>query len=261
MLTPMTDDLMRRQTARDRIEERYRTPQERNEIAVGGHTDPLPVHEVLLRVLSTAENPTNVVRDQGPADPDGEDILAALALVVEAREQLEDFEVRLIRQAREREITWTDIAVPLGLRTRQSAESRAMRLERAAATGHTSRDVAATRNQKAGERRTRAWATAQEERLRAIAEQAVDTSPAWPDPMERDLPHTFAAVLQTLAAQLTSGAPGPALWDTLAALCWFLVPLDGRAPQPAGEHARAAKAVARQLSELRLLASRARDNQ
>jgi hypothetical protein len=159
-------------------------------------------------------------------------------------------------------VPWIQLAHALGLTTRQSAESRAMRLERAAATGHSSRDVAATRNQKAGERRTYAWATAQEERLRAIAEQAVDTSPAWPDPMQRDLPHyTFAAVMQTLAAQLASGAPGPALWSTLAALCGFLVPLDGRAPQPAGEHARAAKAVARQLGELRLSASRARDNQ
>ncbi|MBC3844731.1 hypothetical protein GXW82_44565 [Streptacidiphilus sp. 4-A2] len=115
----MTNEYERREAALERIQDRYRTPREREDQEQFGGSRRMPVHEALMRVNSVAdardgEHPYHYA----PADPDGEDLLAALALVAEAREQLERIELRLIRQARTREITWTDIAVPLGLRTR-----------------------------------------------------------------------------------------------------------------------------------------------
>jgi hypothetical protein len=259
MLTPMTDDFARRRTARERIEARYRTRQEHDDITATGYAPPMPVYEALLRVMATAENPAAESRSYGPADPDGEDLLAALALVAEARDELEDFELRLIRRARISEITWTDIAVPLGLRTRQSAESRAMRLERAAGTGHSSRDVARMRAKRAAERDLAQWATAAEERLRTVAGALVDSSEAWADADIQDRP-VLASRIQLLAAQLVADAGGPGLWLSIERVGRDLLPCGHTAPKPAGDKAAAATAAVRELEQLQLLASRTRGN-
>lgn len=258
MLTPMTNEYERREAALERIQDRYCTPREREDQERFGGSRRMPVHEALMRVSSVAdardgEHPYNYA----PADPDGEDLLAALALVAEAREQLETVELRLIRQARTREITWTDIAVPLGLRTRQSAESRALRLERAHVTAHGSRDVGRMRAAKAGERDLQQWATDTETRLRTAAEALVDSSEAW---AEADLGDrmVFNGYVQVLATRLVSGSPGPALWSGIEAVAFHLLPRDRRAPKPTGAKATAAAAAVHEVEQLRMLARNAR---
>ena len=264
MLTPMTDgvsEFTRRREARERIEERYRTRAEREEAATSGYTVPLQVHDALVRVMSTAEQQSGSDRTLywAPEDPDDEDLLAGLALIAEAREQIDGFELRMINEARKRGITWTDIAVPLGMRTRQSAESRAMRLQRASTTYGRTRDVGKMRATLAGERALEQWAREAEPRLRAAAEKLVDSSEAWTK-SDVEEPTALAAYLQHLAALLVAGAEGPALWAVLYQTTWQLLPDSRSAPKPKGDMAAAAAVAVHELGELRLLASRAQGN-
>jgi len=258
MLTPMTNDFRRRNEAREHIQGRYSSQQEIEDAARSGYTVPMQAREALIRVMAAAENPGLEYR-YGPAEVDREDLLAALALLDEAREQLDNFELRLIQQSRQRAISWTDIAVPLGMRTRQSAESRAMRLERAATTGQGNRDVAQMRARRAADRELEQWATAHEERLRAAAEALVDSSEAWTQ-TDIESPALLASYVQTLAAHLVAGAGGPALWQQLILASYQLLPFSRSAPKPKGDKAQAAAAAAHELSELRLLASRTKGN-
>ena len=257
MLTPMTNESERRRAARERLEARYWSRQEREDEQPCGFTAPLLLHTVLDRVMVTAENQGNHPT-YAPEDPDSDDLLAALALVGEAREQLDDFELRLIREARRREVTWTDLASSLGMRTRQSAESRAVRLERAATTSHQSRDVGQMRAKRAGERNLERWATMTEPRLRATAEAVVDSSAAWGDTDVEDRA-AFAGHIQALAAHLVSGAEGLALWSALQAVSGQLLPSHRRNPKPGGDVAAAATAAAHELDQLLVLANRAKD--
>ena len=255
MLTPMTKNYQQRDDARKRIQERYSSEREVEDATRLGYTVPMPAREALIRVMAAAENPGRSY-GYGPDEPDREDLLAALALVDEAREQLDNFELRLIRQSRQREISWTDIAVPLGMRTRQSAESRAMRLERAAITADGTRDVAQMRARRAADRDLEQWAVANEERLRAAAEALVDSFEAW---TQADIQSrvTLTSAVQLLSANLVAGAGGPALWEELRRAAYHLLPYNRRAPKPKGDKAAAAAAAVHELSELQLLASRA----
>jgi len=60
--------------------------------------------------------------------PDRGHLAAALALVPRLREELDSIERALIDTARESGASWTDIASALGLRSRQAAEQRRLRL-------------------------------------------------------------------------------------------------------------------------------------
>jgi hypothetical protein len=87
-----------------------------------------------------------------------EDVLAALAQMVEVRANLDALELDMVRAARGREASWQRIADSPGLDTRQSAESRALRLERAVQHhGSSGQDVAAQRLNRARQRTADAW--------------------------------------------------------------------------------------------------------
>jgi hypothetical protein len=79
----------------------------------------------------------------------GPDELAdALQLLPLAQYHLEQIELRLISEARERKMSWVEIAQSLSLRSRQAAEQRFLRLRAAHGTSAGGRDVAPARVQR-----------------------------------------------------------------------------------------------------------------
>ncbi|MEU9688110.1 hypothetical protein [Amycolatopsis japonica] len=86
-------------------------------------------------------------RLSGP--PISKDELAdALRLLPLAQYQLEQIELRLLSEAREQKMSWSDIAEHLSLRSRQAAEQRFLRLKTAHGTPDGGRDVAPARAQR-----------------------------------------------------------------------------------------------------------------
>jgi hypothetical protein len=83
-------------------------------------------------------------------DGDLDQVLALLALVPQARVRLDQMEAELTDAARAAGASWSTIAGPLGLATRQAAESRALRVRQSLTTG--ARDQAAQRAQVARQR-------------------------------------------------------------------------------------------------------------
>ncbi|MFF2945516.1 hypothetical protein ACFVSQ_37340 [Streptomyces niveus] len=163
-----------------------------------------------------------------------DDVLAALTMMDHARARLDALEHDLLRAARSRDASWTTVAGALGLSTRQSAESRALRLERAQKASD-GRDVAAQRADRARQRNADAWLAAHEKRIRTVCSQIIDTTPAWPHLMSNPL-----ARVHQLAATLASGA-GPAhLADQLAELRVEIAPRGGPPREPTGPQAGAA---------------------
>ncbi|WP_327180394.1 hypothetical protein OG599_35005 (plasmid) [Streptomyces sp. NBC_01335] len=173
-----------------------------------------------------------------PREVPREDVLAALAQVAEMREQADRAELRLIHAARERGASWQAVADALGLGTRQSAETRALRLERAVQAHHLgSRDVASQRLDKARDRAEAAWCAAHADRIREVSERLYDTAGAWDLPRGRNgVRGALHAIGELLA---TDGSPA-ALVNRLRTVRLDLAPYGGDGPEPAGKHAPAA---------------------
>ncbi|MFE2883640.1 type III effector protein [Streptomyces graminifolii] len=111
--------------------------------------------------------------DTAPAPDPGtsEQVLAALLVLREAREQLAEWEPGLIEAAREAGASWADLAHPLGVSSRQAAERRYLRVRpgRPGSTGE--QRVTATRDRRAADRTVTAWARANAATLRQLAGQ------------------------------------------------------------------------------------------
>ncbi|WP_374109171.1 type III effector protein [Streptomyces sp. CC228A] len=136
--------------------------------------------EAITAALATAETPgaRAGAAGQGEASP-AEQALAALLLLRLTRERLAGWETRLIEAARHAGASWTDLAAPLGVASRQAAERRYLRL-RPGAPGTTGEQrVQATRDRRASDRRVAAWARDNASRLRQLAGQlsALDDLP------------------------------------------------------------------------------------
>ncbi|MFF9147354.1 type III effector protein [Streptomyces sp. NPDC014861] len=100
--------------------------------------------------------------------PGPEQALASLMLLREVREQLAGWETGLIEAARVAGASWADLAAPLGVASRQAAERRYLRGR--PGTGSTGEQrVTATRQARAAERATAAWARANAADLRRLA--------------------------------------------------------------------------------------------
>ncbi|MCK0090721.1 DNA-binding protein [Rhodococcus sp. HNM0563] len=70
------------------------------------------------------------VHQPGPEEPDVDaaDVTAALGLIPKARAEMDQLEALVLRIARERGMTWQDIAFGLGLGSTQAARQRYERL-------------------------------------------------------------------------------------------------------------------------------------
>ncbi|MFE9401767.1 type III effector protein [Streptomyces sp. NPDC006530] len=117
-----------------------------------------------------------------------EQALACLLLLRQIREELSGWETGLIESAREAGASWAELAQPLGVASRQAAERRYLR-NRPGPDGSTGEQrVQATRERRAADRTTAAWARDNAAALRRIASQIStlgDLAPASRGPLTR----------------------------------------------------------------------------
>ncbi|MEU6709025.1 type III effector protein [Streptomyces wuyuanensis] len=105
------------------------------------------------------------------AGPGPEQALASLMLLRQVREQLAGWETGLIETARGAGASWADLAAPLGVASRQAAERRYLRGRPGPAGSTGEQRVTATRQARAADRSTAAWARRNAADLRRIAGQ------------------------------------------------------------------------------------------
>jgi hypothetical protein len=114
---------------------------------------------------------SGVLAGLGTSNP--EDLLEALVRLRTLREQLTEWEPKLIDAARAEGISWTQLAPALGVASRQAAERRYLRLNPnttgPAMTGE--QRVQAARDQRASDRAVAAWARDNAADLRRLAGQ------------------------------------------------------------------------------------------
>ncbi|MFE2739018.1 type III effector protein [Streptomyces sp. NPDC059349] len=176
--------------------------------------------EAIDDALREAQQETPTAPAPGP-----EQALASLMLLRQVRKQLAGWETGLIETARDAGASWADLAHPLGVTSRQAAERRYLR-GRPGPTGTTGEQrVTATRQARAADRTTAAWARRNAADLRRLAGQITaltDLSSAARHPLSElhaalahddpaDLIAPLAAAHPDLAAQLdTLTLPDPA---------------------------------------------------
>ncbi|MEV5605697.1 hypothetical protein AB0L33_30090 [Streptomyces sp. NPDC052299] len=174
-------------------------------------------------------------RGQERPEVPAEDVLAALSQIDEARQRLDAMELKLIRAARDRGSSWQKIADATGLGTRQSAETRALRLERGAKSYH-GRDVAAQRLDKARDRAEAAWCEENADTIRDVAERFYDTSGAW-NLQNLDGDADIRAAVHSIGELLATDGSRAGLAGLLAVSRFRLAPHDGEAVKPTGTRA------------------------
>lgn len=110
-------------------------------------------------------------------------LLAGLETIRRLRDQLGHWEPRLIGAARERGVSWADIAPAVGVASRQAAERRYLRLNRdVPAPELTGEDrVRAARDRRAGDRAVAGWARDNSGALRRLAGQVASLDGLDPD--------------------------------------------------------------------------------
>ncbi|MFK3728788.1 type III effector protein [Streptomyces sp. NPDC088090] len=172
------------------------------------------------------------------AGPGPEQALASLALLRQVRERLTGWETGLIETARDAGASWADLAGPLGVASRQAAERRYLR-GRPGATGTTGEQrVTATRQARAAERATAAWARTHAADLRRLAGQI--TALAHLGPEARSAQAALHAALGAAdAAELVAPLAGmrPHLDARHAGLAASLDLLEGRGTTAAADDA------------------------
>ncbi|MFI7386293.1 type III effector protein [Streptomyces sp. NPDC049813] len=146
-----------------------------------------------------------------------EQALASLLLLRRIREELSGWETGLIETARDAGASWADLAHPLGVASRQAAERRYLR-NRPGPSGSTAEErVQATRDRRAADRSTAAWARRHAAELRRIAVQITaltDLPAAAGRPvgqldaaLAHDDPATLLPPLHAARPHLTAGHP------------------------------------------------------
>ncbi|MEV6849931.1 DNA-binding protein [Actinoplanes sp. NPDC051411] len=90
-------------------------------------------HEVVRLVAGLAGG--TIVTEDGEEAVDRDDLVAALTLLPNVRADLDSTELHLLKTARNRGMTWQEIAFSLGLNTPQAARQRFERLESRSETG------------------------------------------------------------------------------------------------------------------------------
>jgi hypothetical protein len=132
------------------------------------------------------------------AGPDPEQALASLMLLRQVREQLAGWETGLIETARDTGASWADLALPLGVASRQAAERRYLRGRPGPAGTTGEQRVTATRQARAADRTTAAWARRNAADLRRLAGQITALA---------DLPAAARRPLSELHAALAHDDP------------------------------------------------------
>lgn len=163
--------------------------------------------------LNAIDDALRDAQRDSPDMPDGpgpgpEQALASLVLLRQVREQLAGWETGLIETARDAGASWADLAHPLGVASRQAAERRYLRGRPGAAGTTGEQRVTATRQARAAERTTAAWARANAADLRRIAGQITALT---------DLPAVARRPLDRLHAALAHDDPADLIAPLAAA--------------------------------------------
>jgi hypothetical protein len=109
-------------------------------------------------------------------EAEGADVVAALTELREVRDHIAGWEPELVAAARERGISWADLAPALGVGSRQAAERRFLRLQPSSSGEETGEArVRAERNRRAGDRAVASWARRNAVPLRRLAAQVLST--------------------------------------------------------------------------------------
>jgi type II secretory pathway component PulJ len=182
---------------------------------------------------------------QEPPHVPASDVLAALTQLDEARAALDTLERDLTRAARSRGASWQQVADALGLASRTSAESRAVRLERNSTSGRSDRYPQEVRAERARDRAGDAWCRANEARLRSAVFDLSTFNGTWPALSD--------ATADEVLLSWVGGLDGPALAVRLRGLRTVLadgIPDGAKASHPSGAHGVRQEALAL-LDELR----------
>ncbi|OKI03126.1 type III effector protein [Streptomyces sp. CB02923] len=144
------------------------------------------------------------------AGPGPEQALASLSLLRQVRERLAGWETGLIETARDAGASWADLAPPLGVASRQAAERRYLRGRPGPAGTTGEQRVTATRQARAADRTTAAWARRNAADLRRLAGQITALTDL-PAAARRSLSEIHAALANDdpadLIAPLTTARP------------------------------------------------------
>jgi hypothetical protein len=144
------------------------------------------------------------------AGPGPEQALASLMLLRQVRERLAGWETGLIETARDAGASWADLALPLGVASRQAAERRYLRGRPGPAGTTGEQRVTATRQARAADRTTAAWARRNAADLRRLAGQITALTDL-PAAARRSLSELHAALAHDdpadLIAPLTAARP------------------------------------------------------
>ncbi|MEU1824169.1 hypothetical protein ABZ502_17300 [Streptomyces abikoensis] len=169
-------------------------------------------------------------QDGAPPEVPAQDVLAALTQLAEARAALDTLELDLLQGAKQRGASLLEMAHHLGLRTRQSAETRFLRLQAASATNRARRAIPEQRRARARQRNADAWCRQNEERMRKVAARLLDVAGAWPH-LARD------PLASSCLEELTTVQDAPALAEPLNVLRLALAPYGMEPPAPTGDRA------------------------
>jgi hypothetical protein len=116
-------------------------------------------------------NDYETVRAAAASPGDANQVLAALMLLRELRDELSGWEPQLIEAARALGTSWADLAPALGVASRQAAEKRYLRVRRTGESGTGDERVQAERDRRAGDKAVAAWARDNASVLRMLAAQ------------------------------------------------------------------------------------------
>ena len=109
------------------------------------------------------------VRSAAASPGSATEVLAALMLLRQLRDELSGWEPQLIEAARELGTSWADLAPALGVASRQAAEKRYLRVRRTGESGTGDERVQAERDRRAGDKAVAAWARENAAVLRGLA--------------------------------------------------------------------------------------------
>ncbi|WP_395358289.1 type III effector protein [Streptomyces sp. YH02] len=180
--------------------------------------------------LHAIDDALRTARHEAPDTPDAgpgpEQALASLMLLRQVREQLAAWETGLIETARDAGASWADLAPPLGVASRQAAERRYLRGRPGPAGTTGEQRVQATRERRAADRTTAAWARSNAADLRRLAGQITaltDLPPAARGPigelhaaLAHDDPTELVATLAATRRHIATAHPDLAVrLDTL----------------------------------------------
>jgi hypothetical protein len=162
------------------------------------------------------QNDYEKVRAAAASPGDATQVLSALMLLRELRDELSGWEPQLIEAARALGTSWADLAPALGVASRQAAEKRYLRVRRTGEAGTGDERVQAERDRRAGDKAVAAWARRNAGVLRMLAAQVGPHDDAVQQALGGEDAAGLLAPLTEAAPALRDGHPG--LAERIAAI-------------------------------------------